>query len=93
MKRIHDKKFPGETDEYRKRRNELLQDEIDLRKEVERVASKRRALPLGGEIPKDYVFDAGYGKLRLSEMFRDGKDTLVLYSFMFSPAMEDACPF
>ena len=31
---------------------------MDLRRQVERVAAQRRALPPGGEIPEDYVFEA-----------------------------------
>ena len=30
--------------------------------------------------------------VRLSELFRPGKDTLVVYSFMYGPNMEKACP-
>jgi predicted dithiol-disulfide oxidoreductase (DUF899 family) len=30
--------------------------------------------------------------VRLSELFADGKDTLFLYSFMYGPKMEAACP-
>ena len=91
--KLHDVKFPNESDEYRNLRNEILEDEIELRRHMERVAEKRRKLPLGGEVPKDYVFDTENGKLKISEMFRDGKDTLVLYSFMFSPQMDEPCPF
>lgn len=90
---MHDKRFPNESDEYRRGRDDLLKDEVELRKQIERVAAKRRALPIGGEIPQDYVFDTERGSIRISEMFRDGKDTLVLYSFMYGPAMEQACPF
>src|SRR5262249_5743976 len=31
-------------------------------------------------------------KTRLSELFADGKDTLVVYSYMFGPAMAAPCP-
>jgi predicted dithiol-disulfide oxidoreductase (DUF899 family) len=89
----HDVRFPGESDSYRSARNELLDAEIELRRQVEAVAAKRRKLPLGGEVREDYVFDAPDGrKVRMSELFRDGKDTLILYSFMFSPEMEQPCP-
>jgi len=88
----HDKRFPGESGEYRKRRDALLDAEVELRRQVEAVAAKRRELPLGGVVPKDYVFDTGSGPLRMSDMFQDGKDTLVLYSYMFSPAMDQPCP-
>ena len=38
--------FPNESHEYRAARNELLKAEIDLRDALERVAEKRRTLPL-----------------------------------------------
>ncbi len=93
---LHSIRFPNETPEYRNARNELLEAERALRKNIEDVAAKRRKLPLGGEIPQDYVFDEGAAdidnsqpshKTRISELFRPGKDTLILYSFMFGPNM------
>ncbi len=93
---LHSIRFPNETPEYRNARNELLEAERALRKNIEDVAAKRRKLPLGGEIPQDYVFDEGAAdindsqpshKTRLAELFRSGNDTLVLYSFMFGPNM------
>lgn len=39
-------------------RNALLEQEMELRRQVERVAAQRRALPAGGEIPEDHVFEA-----------------------------------
>ena len=50
--------FPNESAHYRRARNVLLEQEMDLRRQVERVATQRRALPPGGEIPEDYVFEA-----------------------------------
>ena len=50
-------RFPGESAEYRAARDELLAAERDLRKQVEQVAELRRRLPLGGELPEDYVFE------------------------------------
>jgi predicted dithiol-disulfide oxidoreductase (DUF899 family) len=85
-------RFPGESARYRASRNRLLEAERDLRRQVEKVAAKRRKLPLGGAVPADYVFDGGSGPVRLSELFRAGKNTLVLYSFMFGPNMKQACP-
>jgi predicted dithiol-disulfide oxidoreductase (DUF899 family) len=83
---LHSVRFPGESDEYRRARDELLQAEIDLRRRTEAVAAKRRTLPLGGTVPEDYSFEEvaeGGGEVRFSELFEDGKDTLVIYSFMF----------
>jgi predicted dithiol-disulfide oxidoreductase (DUF899 family) len=101
--RLHQNRFPGETDDYRRTRNELLEAEIDLRRRSEAVAAQRRSLPLGGEVPTDYCFEestddtGGERTVRLSELFEDGKDTLLLYSFMFIPGeaglpLEVGCP-
>ncbi|MGZ8797904.1 MAG: DUF899 family protein [Thermoanaerobaculia bacterium] len=86
-------RFPGESEAYRAAREDLLKSEIDLRRQIESVAAKRRTLPLGGEVPQDYTFeDADGKKVLLSELFAPGKDTLIVYSFMFGPQMADACP-
>lgn len=88
----HTVRFPGESEKYRDSRNELLDAEIALRQQLESVASKRRALPLGGEVPEDYVFDdIGGRKVRLSELFAPGKDTLIIYSYMYGPQMAQPC--
>ena len=50
-------RYPNESNEYRAARSALLDDEIALRAQIEAVAAKRRALPLGGEVPEDYVFE------------------------------------
>ena len=94
-------KFPGESEGYRAARNELLTAESDLRKHVEQVALLRRKLPLGGELLEDYIFEeappdqtdtAPALTVKFSELFRLGVDTLVLYNFMFSREMKQACP-
>jgi predicted dithiol-disulfide oxidoreductase (DUF899 family) len=86
-------RFPGESVEYRAARQELIDAERDLRQQVEQVAELRRKLPLGGELPQDYVFDeVAAVPVKLSDLFREGLDTLALYSFMFGPAMKPACP-
>lgn len=83
--------FPNESPKYRQARNELLSEEIELRRHIERVAALRRALPPGGEIPEDYVLESSNGAIRLSRLFGD-KNTLVVYSMMFGPERERACP-
>jgi predicted dithiol-disulfide oxidoreductase (DUF899 family) len=83
--------FPNEGLEYRKDRNALLAEEIELRRHIERVAALRRALPPGGEVPEDYAFEGHDGAVRLSQLFGD-KDTLAIYSMMFGPQRERACP-
>src|SRR5262245_3319919 len=80
--------FPNESPEYRKARDKLLRCETALRREMEAVAAELRALPPGGAVPQDYAFDhigaAGApAKVRLSELFRPGTETLILYHFMF----------
>ena len=79
----HDVRFPNEPDDYRAARDELLQEEIELRRTTEAVAAKRRALPLGGETATDYEFEGVDGTIKLSELFAEGKDTLFLYSHMY----------
>src|SRR5829696_1538299 len=89
--------FPGETPEYRKARDELLQREVELRREMEAVAEARRALPPGGEVPEDYVFDGVDDtgrplRVRLSDLFRPGTDSLAIYNYMFPRHSGDQRP-
>ena len=42
--------FPGESVEYRRARDQLLEHEIELRRVTEAVAQARRALPPGGVV-------------------------------------------
>ena len=90
-------RFAGETPAYRKARDKLLRSEIALRRLTEEVAAERRKLPSGGELPEDYVFEeadlTGTARsVHFSELFTPGKDILVVYNFMYGPAMERACP-
>ncbi len=87
----HDIRYPNETDEYRIKRNELLDAEIELRAKIEAVAELRRGLPLGGLV-EDYVFDGVGGSVRLSELFEEGKQSLILYGYMYGPDDEAPCP-
>jgi predicted dithiol-disulfide oxidoreductase (DUF899 family) len=91
-KKIHPNRFPGESARYRTARNRLLAAETGLRRQVEQVARMRRKLPLGGEVLGDYVFDESGGQVKLSELFRDNLDTLLIYSYMFGPQMQKPCP-
>ena len=90
-----DIRFPGESADYRRQRDRLLESEIELRRAIERVAAQRRALPPGGLVPDDYRFEeaaGGVGEVRFSELFAPGKDTLVIYSFMFPRWSGDTRP-
>jgi predicted dithiol-disulfide oxidoreductase (DUF899 family) len=84
-------RFPNETKQYRTARKKLLDAELALRRQVEKVAALRRKLPAGGELPQDYVFTSQQGPVKLSELFDRG-NTLVAYSFMYGPQMKNACP-
>ena len=84
-------KFPSETNQYRAARKKLLDAELGLRRQVEKVAALRRKLPTGGEAPQDYVFTSQQGPLKLSGLFERGS-TLLAYSFMYGPRMKSACP-
>jgi predicted dithiol-disulfide oxidoreductase (DUF899 family) len=82
---------PNESAAYRAARNELLVEEIELRRQLERVASKRRALPPGGEIPQDFQLISESGPVRLSSLF-GRKQTLMVYSMMYGPQRNAPCP-
>ncbi len=85
-------RFPGESAEYRQARQALLAQEIELRRHIERVAQQRRALPPGGEVPKNYKFVAEGGRtVTLADLF-GGRQSLVVYSYMFGPQRERPCP-
>ena len=97
---FHNERFPGETRGYRTARNALLKAELELRRNVEAVAALRRKLPAGGLVPVDYEFEEGAADLadtgsascvKMSALFRQDA-SLVIYSFMYGPAMLKACP-
>ena len=88
--------FPGESLAYRNARNMLLDEEIALRRQIESVNLQRRALPAGGLLQEDYVFDGldNQGRtvpMKLSELFAPGKDSLALYSFMYGVERDTPC--
>lgn len=84
-------RFPNEGDEYRRARNALLAEEIELRRHIERVAEQRRALPPGGEVAKNYHFVGENGPVNFTDLFGD-KQTLAVYSYMFGPQRQRPCP-
>lgn len=92
----------GESEEYRKRRNELLEAEIALKDQTERVAALRRQLPKGPVVDTDYVFREGPPDLRdnsatkirdvrLSELFTPDKDSLIVDHLMWAPGDDLPC--
>jgi predicted dithiol-disulfide oxidoreductase (DUF899 family) len=84
-------RFPNENEEYRRARDLLLAQEIELRRHIERVAEQRRALPPGGLVAKDYRFEGEDGPASFSSLFGD-KQTLAIYSYMYGPKRERPCP-
>jgi predicted dithiol-disulfide oxidoreductase (DUF899 family) len=84
-------RFPNESAEYRRAREALLIEEIELRRHIERVAQQRRALPPGGEVIKSYAFEGEQGPASFADLFGN-KTTLVVYSYMFGPQRERPCP-
>jgi predicted dithiol-disulfide oxidoreductase (DUF899 family) len=87
----HDRRFPGDSDDYRKARLALLAEEIELRRHIERVAAQRRSLPPGGAVPQDYRFQGANGPLRFADLFGDAP-TLVTYNWMYGAKRERPCP-
>jgi len=92
---FHDNRFPGESEEYRDARNDLLKAEIDLRNNIEKVASLRRNLPKGGKLKEDYEFEelvnGNVEKIKFSELFSNEKKSLIVYSFMYPVDAKEAC--
>src|SRR3954470_440331 len=89
--------FPGESADYRRARDRLLAEEVELRRAMERVAAARRSLPPGGAVPEDYVFEGAGPRgeptdVRLSELFAPDHESLIVYSFMFPRSAGDDRP-
>jgi predicted dithiol-disulfide oxidoreductase (DUF899 family) len=83
-------RWPNESADYRKARQALLAEEIELRRHLERVAEQRRPLPPGGEV-KSYQFQGEQGPVSFGDLF-SSKQTLVIYNYMFGPQRERPCP-
>jgi predicted dithiol-disulfide oxidoreductase (DUF899 family) len=88
--------FPNESAKYREARNALLDAEIALRRQTEAVAAMRRALPPGGEVPENFVFERigthqRPEQVRLSELFGE-HSSIMIYSYMFGPERDSPCP-
>ena len=96
------KPHPNESPAYQKQRAELLEAEIALKDQVERVAALRRGLP-ADTVVEDYAFEEipvprGAGgtaprrKLALSQLFERPDQTVVLLHFMFGKQQTQPCP-
>ncbi|MBN9027977.1 MAG: DUF899 family protein [Rhizobiales bacterium] len=87
----NDHRVRNESDAYRRARQALLAEEIELRRQIERVAALRRDLPPGGIVDRDYRFDGELGPVDFAGLFGD-KQTLVVYSYMYGPQRKRPCP-
>ena len=83
--------MPGASEAYVAARARLLAAEADLRDHVERVAAMRRALPPGPGV-FEYEFLDGAQRVRLSDLFADGKPFLIIYHVMFWQDDQEFCP-
>jgi predicted dithiol-disulfide oxidoreductase (DUF899 family) len=84
--------FPGESRNYAEARQDLLAEEIALRRNLERVAEQRRALPAGPVIEKNYRFiDSKGAEIGLLDLFGQHQ-TLVTYFWMYGPQRARPCP-
>ena len=90
----------AESDDYVTRRRALLQAEMDLDAQRERVAALRRRLGAGTAV-EDYVFSEGPEELghgddarpvRLGELFSSPERALVVYHLMYGKAQTTPCP-
>ena len=64
MGKYHELKYPGETDNYRSQRNELLSKEMELREKIEEVAFLRRSLGSSAPLKEDYILETMTGIIR-----------------------------
>jgi predicted dithiol-disulfide oxidoreductase (DUF899 family) len=84
-------RWDGESADYRKARTDLLAEEIELRRQIQRVAEQRRSLP-AGPVAKDYRFlDEQGNEIGLVDLF-GRHDTLFTYFWMFGPQRARPCP-
>ena len=77
--------------DYEQARAELLEAELELMHQRERVATQRRALP-PGPLVEDYRFGSADGEVRLSELFGGAERPLAVYHFMFGKRQTEPCP-
>jgi predicted dithiol-disulfide oxidoreductase (DUF899 family) len=83
----------NESEEYRRKREELRVAELELTDHIERVAELRRGLP-ADTIVDDYEFiDVVTGdRVNLSGLFTALDRALIVYHFMYGKAQTDPCP-
>ena len=81
--------------DYDTARTALRQAELDLMQQRELVAEMRRQLP-AGPITEDYefseFFDGAEHPVKLSDLFTDRRQPLIIYHFMFGNQQTTPCP-
>ena len=76
--------------QWQGQRNNLLEQEKELTRQMDRVNAARRRLPMV-KLEKTYSFDGPNGKTTLFDLF-EGRRQLIVYHFMYDPAWEKGCP-
>jgi len=76
-------------DEWLSKRKELLEQEKQHTRELDRVNAMRRRLPMV-QLEKNYEFNGTDGRMRLADLF-DGRHQLIVYHFMFDPDWDKGC--
>lgn len=94
-------RLANEPREYLQKREELRLAEMEMCRNIERIAALRRALPTGAEVT-DYVFQEGprdladsdspISSVRLSQLFSGPGRSLIVYHFMYGKRNTTACP-
>src|SRR5205085_2101942 len=77
-------------DEWLQERTALLADEKEFTKRRDAMNTRKRELPMV-EVTEHYKFVGPDGTANLLDLF-EGRDQLILYSFMFHPEWDDGCP-
>lgn len=83
--------MPDASEEYRAARERLRQAEVALRDQIESVAQMRRQLPKG-PVVENYEFFEGNQRVKLSDLFANGKPELVVYHLMYWADDDEFCP-
>ncbi len=92
-------RMKGESAAYSQARDSLLEAEIALRDQRERVAEQRRQLPLDTDV-QDYVFHEGpadldldgpISEIRLSDLLGETDQPLIVYQYMYGGAQSEPC--
>lgn len=89
MENYNQEKLGNEIGEHSPSSRELIESEINLRRQIEEVAAESHALPREGKIMEDYVFEekdaeGNTRQVMLSDLFEEGKNSLMIYSLKFS---------